>query len=1084
MAKYFRMLCVGLSLAGSLLCADGQTQPPTTKPKPDFSQEAFVVEQDSTHLTFAADGTGTRESTARVRIQSDAGKQRFGLLTFPYQSSTESVEVSYVRVRKPDDTVVMTPAENVQDMPAAVTREAPFYSDLREKHVAVKGLGSGDVLEYQLRWQITKPLVPGHFWFAYTFSSDTIELQEQLQISVPRERPVKYKSPAVAPVISEEGAQRIYTWTRSNLEHEAKDEEPLAQLQNRIRGRLPGPDVQLSSFQSWEDIGRWYGGLQQERIQPSTEIRAKAIELTRNANDDAAKLEAIYRYVAQQFRYIGIAFGIGRYQPHNAGEVLSNQYGDCKDKHTLLASLLQVVGITAYPALVSTTQQLDPLVPTPGQVNHVISVIPQKGGYLWLDTTTEVAPLGYLLTPLRDKPALVIPGDRPATFVTTPSNPPMKFLMTFHADAELHDTGILESTMERAVQGDESEVVLRTGFRNTPLPQWKDLAQQVSYASGFAGTVSEVTASPPEATHEPFRISYHYTRKDYPDWKNRRISPPLPPIVLPILKEEESQPSEPIWLGPPGEFRLNAKVELPKGYTPELPAAINLTHDFAEYHAAYAFKNGALLVERTLVTKLSEVPIAEYDAYKAFRKAANDDHDRFLDLSSADTPKARGPEALAKAAWSLPDSQNPEAARFEKEAREAAMRGEMQAMIAALKRAVAADPKFIRAWLMLAGSYMAMDQVDSGLDALRKAVATDPKQPLPLKMLGFALMQARRYEDAAGTWLQFIQLAPDDLDGYANLGVTFLQLKRYTEAISFLQRAVDLNPDRPALQADLGRAYLGSGDDEKAMAAFRKVIDSEHGWAMKNDLAYELALANKRLPEALQYAEQAVRLEGLASEEVKLDQIGPDELQHTVRLGAYWDTLGWVHFRLGNLDRAEKYLEAAWNLLQGPVEGDHLGQVYEQQHRTQAAIHMYKLAIAAQGSGMRVDDADIAETRARLRRLGGSYPTAPAVRNDAPEELSRLRTTTLNRIVRGSASAEFFILFAPGPKVEDVKFISGSEKLQSAGDVLRSTTFRVVFPDNAPARLLRKGVLACFQITGCSFVLFPPERSITVPAEP
>jgi transglutaminase-like putative cysteine protease len=58
--------------------------------------------------------------------------------------------------------------------------------------------------------------------------------------------------------------------------------------------------------------------------------------LTKGLSDDDAKLRAIYSYVSLHYRYVAISFGIGRYQPHAAGEILGNQYGDCKDKHTLL----------------------------------------------------------------------------------------------------------------------------------------------------------------------------------------------------------------------------------------------------------------------------------------------------------------------------------------------------------------------------------------------------------------------------------------------------------------------------------------------------------------------------------------------------------------------------------------------------------------------------------------------------------------------------------------------------------------------------------------------------------------------------
>ena len=51
--------------------------------------------------------------------------------------------------------------------------------------------------------------------------------------------------------------------------------------------------------------------------------------------------------MAKNFRYVSLSLGVGRYQPHAASDVLHNQYGDCKDKHTLLASLLEAEGLHA-----------------------------------------------------------------------------------------------------------------------------------------------------------------------------------------------------------------------------------------------------------------------------------------------------------------------------------------------------------------------------------------------------------------------------------------------------------------------------------------------------------------------------------------------------------------------------------------------------------------------------------------------------------------------------------------------------------------------------------------------------------------
>ena len=121
-----------------------------------------MVEQSLMKVAYEADGTGTREQILAIRIQSQAGVQALGVLSFAYLSSNENVEFDYIRVRKPDGTVVNTPDYNVQEMPAEVTRAAPMYSDIHEKHVTVKGLGVGDVLEYSIRYRTFKPQIPGN----------------------------------------------------------------------------------------------------------------------------------------------------------------------------------------------------------------------------------------------------------------------------------------------------------------------------------------------------------------------------------------------------------------------------------------------------------------------------------------------------------------------------------------------------------------------------------------------------------------------------------------------------------------------------------------------------------------------------------------------------------------------------------------------------------------------------------------------------------------------------------------------------------------------------------------------------------
>ena len=504
-----------------LLVGRAQTSPPHGPAKDDYSQEAAVIEEMSTKVAFDNDGNSTREQISRVRVQTDAGVQQWGLLNFPYQSATQTVEIDYVRVRKLDGSVLATPPDNVQDLDSEITRSAPFYSDLREKHVAVKGLGKGDVLEYEAHWHATKPLIPGQFWFQYNFRHEGIVLDERLEIKVPGERAVKVRGPQATQTVTTEAGSRIYAWTYSKLQNTKEPGSDEKKQTETALGRLPPPDVQISSFQSWEEVGRWYWNLQKERIEPTPAVRAKAAELTKGMTDDAAKLHVLYSFVSTQYRYIGIAFGIGRYQPHAAEDVLTNSYGDCKDKHTLLASLLQASGITLYPALINSSFELDPEVPSPAQFDHIIGYLPQSKDKeaVWLDTTVEVAPSGYLVTRLRNKQALVMLAEKSIQLVTTPADPPLPSTQAFRIDGTLGDDGTFDAKVEDTTRG-ESEVLMRAAFRQVPQPQWKDLVQQISYQLGYSGTVSDVSASTPEAIDEPFHFSYSYNRKEYPDWKS------------------------------------------------------------------------------------------------------------------------------------------------------------------------------------------------------------------------------------------------------------------------------------------------------------------------------------------------------------------------------------------------------------------------------------------------------------------------------------------------------------------------------------------------------------------------------------
>jgi tetratricopeptide (TPR) repeat protein len=1023
-----------------------QTLPPHTPAQDDYSEEAAILEEMTTKIAFDNDGNFTRDQISRVRVQTDAGVKQWGLLKFPFQSATQTVEIGYVRVRKADGSTLITPPDNVQDLDSEITRSALFYSDLREKHVAVKGLGKGDILEFEVHWHTTKPLIPGQFWYQYSFQHDGIVLAERLEIKMPSERAVKVKGPQATQTVTTGAGSRIYTWTYSKLQNAKDLETEQKKVTETALGRLPPPDVQISSFQSWEDVGRWYWNLQKDRIDPTPAIRTKAAELTKGMTDDAAKLRALYGFVSTQYRYIGIAFGIGRYQPHAADDVLTNNYGDCKDKHTLLTSLLQATGITLYPALINSSFKLDSEVPSPAQFDHIIGYLPQDKDRdaVWLDTTAEVAPFGYLVTRLRDKQALVMPGEKSIQLMTTPADPPFPSTEAFKIDGKLSDDGTFEAKVEDTTKGD-SEVLIRAAFRQVPQPQWKDLVQRISYAMGYSGTVSDISASKTEAISEPFDFSYSYSRKDYPIWNsNQQFTVPGLPFFMPPVRDDAKYP---IWLGSPTETVADSKVELPKGYKPQLPSNVDLKYDFAEYHASYSQDQGALIAKRRLLVKLREVAVAEFDDYRNFLKNLQNDVNQYVQTSSVsgDLIK-RGDKAEDEGNYSL--------------------------AITLLKSAVEADPKSREGWRDLGLAYLDSKQYDLAASAFQKQIDLNPRHQDAYNDLGRVYMQQRKYDEAIKWYSKEIEIVPLHKHAHANLGNAYLEQHKYQEGVPELEKAISLAPDNADDQIQLGEAYLGIAQDEKAMAAFSKAAKISDRPIIWNDIAYQLTLKKAHLDVARRYVESAITAISAALRNVSLGQLKRQDFEDTSFLADCWDTLGWVEFADGNLQKANKYVLAAWQLNLLSDGADHVGQVYEKLGEKKRAMHFYALAMGAPSPDP--------ETRIRLAALAGGSDKVDPIIERSRDELTAQRTIKLGNTTKQEGKADFILVFTSVQgsemSVGDVKFVSGAEKLKTFTDALHAARYGQTVPDETAVKIFRRGTLSCTATTAdCTLLLALPE---------
>ncbi len=395
------------------------------------------------------------------------------------------------------------------------------------------------------------------------------------------------------------------------------------------------------------------------------------------------------------------------------------------------------------------------------------------------------------------------------------------------------------------------------------------------------------------------------------------------PFIMPPVRDDANFP---IWLGSLVQATSDSKIELPKGYSPQqLPPNVDLKYDFAEYHSSYSQDHSVIIAKRRLLTKLREVPIAEFDDYRSFLKNLENDVNRYVYMSSSGAPASPKTAAsgnfpsFMKGLMNLPDSNSSEANKEETAARDTMKQGDPTVAVTGFKHAVELDPKFTRAWLELVVTYMINKQPDLAINAARKAIDSDPKQLMALKTYAFVLTNLHRFDSAIDAWRECVKLAPDDHEASSTLGGLLLHEKRYAEAVPYLETAVK-SEDSPAARMTLARAYLRAGQVEKGQAILEELAHLDPNPGTLNNVAYELAEANTGLPKALEYAQRAVDLQEKQSHDVDLSNLLAEDLSCTRKIGMFWDTLGWVYFRLGNLDKAGELSQRGMAVIAGRGE--------------------------------------------------------------------------------------------------------------------------------------------------------------------
>lgn len=237
----------------------------------------------------------------------------------------------------------------------------------------------------------------------------------------------------------------------------------------------------------------------------------------------------------------------------------------------------------------------------------------------------------------------------------------------------------------------------------------------------------------------------------------------------------------------------------------------------------------------------------------------------------------------------------------------------------------------------------------------------DIKSPGILYYLGRIALDNDDYESLESYSKELVDAYPEVREGYTNLALAYINLDRNLNAISVLLEARERFPGDYTINFLLGNSYnvqenyiLAKSslltalkvvpDSRSAMhllatvynqleewdhsdGLYQNLLDSDtnDGQAL-NNYSYTLALRETRLPEALQMAQKAIELE-------------PGN-------AAYFDTIGWIYFKLLQHTKAAEYIRKSLDIESGnAVVLEHMGDVLIKLSRDHEAVKYYKEAM-------------------------------------------------------------------------------------------------------------------------------------------
>jgi transglutaminase-like putative cysteine protease len=496
------MITTRLGIGFASILALTAAMPVLAQETQNAQQQGPAFRLRSFRQDVVVDAQGRAETTMNTAIQllKLSPTAPPGEMPITYNATLQDIEITDAYTQKADGRKLSVDPANILNQHPQSANLVPIFSDLEQKVIIFPNVEAGDTLVYTEKLRDKKTYLPGQY--TYTIVPNPVfEVDDaRYSISVPKTLVLHADSKDMNQTVTTEGTETVYRWSYTNSAPQARP----ATLVQRPEAQT---HFSVSTLANYDDFAHAYAAAVKDKIAVTPAIQNEADLLTIGIRDPREQARALYDWVSQHVRYVGIELGAGGLIPHDADWTLSNQFGDCKDHAVLFASLLKAKNIPAQMVLINAHPRYTlSVVPEISDFDHMIVWLPSFN--LYADTTAGTAAFGTLPSVDSGKPVLHVVSSGPAVH-QTPVVAPGELTSIYKVHMNFDEQRRAHVEMTVTGTGAWATDLRRLGSTMATVPP-AQAATTILKLHNFPNATGQLTAGPTGGLNSEYSISGNF----------------------------------------------------------------------------------------------------------------------------------------------------------------------------------------------------------------------------------------------------------------------------------------------------------------------------------------------------------------------------------------------------------------------------------------------------------------------------------------------------------------------------------------------------------------------------------------------